>query len=165
LDTITKECRLLLKECRRKENAKKFMKGDSKMKKSISVFCLFMLCSFVLYSCRSQKPEKPKAPKTLEMEKKLIGKWKFLFTDAAEEIPPEDLAYSFLEDHTCVLEYTGEKEKKERIEGTYEVNDGVIQTFRDGAPSKEFHVLFEGENRIKLTEKDSKNAIVLEKIK
>lgn len=141
------------------------MKGNSKMKKSIAVFCLLVLCTFVFSSCRSQKQEKPKTPKTSEMEKKLIGKWKFLYTDAAEEIPPEDLTYSFLKDHTVVLEYTDENDKKEKIEVTYEVNDDIIQTFRDEAPSKEFQVLFEAENRIRLTEKDSKNAIVLEKVK
>ena len=132
------------------------------MKKIISVFCLLMVCTFVFYSCRSQKPV---VPKTSEMENKLIGKWKFVYTDAAEEIPPEDLTYSFLEDHTCVLEYTGEKEKKEKIEVTYEVNGDIIQTYRDKAPSKEFHVVFEDENRMRLTEKDSKNAIVLERVK
>ena len=135
------------------------------MKKIISVFCLLMVCTFVFHSCRSQKPEKPPASKISEMEKKLLGKWKFVYTDAAEEIPPEDLTYSFLKDHTCVLEYTGEKDKKEKIEVTYEVNGDIIQTFRDEAPSKEFQVLFEDENRIKLTEKDSKNAIVLERVK
>jgi len=152
-----------MKDCRRKEKAKEFMKRDSQMKKIISIFCLLMVCTFVFYSCRTQ--QKPEAPKPTEIEKKLIGKWKFLYTDAAKEIPPEDLTYSFFEDHACVLEYTGEEDKKEKIEVTFEVNDDIIRTFRDGAPSKEYHVLFEDENRVRLTEKDSKNAIVLERVK
>lgn len=132
------------------------------MKKIVFIFCLLLLGTCTLCSCRSQKPT---APKTSEKEKKLIGKWKFLYTDAAQEIPPEDLTYSFLEDHTCVLEYTGEENKKERSEVTYQVNDDIIQTFRDGSPSKEFHIRFENENTIRLTEKDSKNAIVLERVR
>ena len=131
------------------------------MKKSLSCFCLFLICILAIYSCRS---EKPTAPKLTETEKQLLGTWKFLYTDAAEEIPPKDLTYSFLENHTCVLEYTGEENKKEKIDVTFEAEGDKILTFRDGLPSKEFHLQFESENVIRLTEKDSKNSIVLERI-
>ena len=136
------------------------------MKKIISLFCLLLIVTFTLNSYRSKEsPKDAPAAKMTETEKKLLGKWKFLYTDAAKEIPPEDLTYSFLEDHTCMLEYTGEKGKKEKIEVTFEANNGILQTLRDGTPSKEFQIRFEDENTVRLTEKDSKNSMVLERVR
>ena len=132
---------------------------------ALSLMLTFVLCSCVLCSCNRSKKSKSSVA-TSEMEKKLVGKWKFLYTDAGQnEIPPKDLIYILNADHTSILEFTGEKNQKRQIPGTYEVVEDRLQFFKDGGNlSKEFQVQFKGNDTIRLTESKTKNSMTLARL-
>ncbi len=128
------------------------------MRKTVSTLCLILFI-FTLWGC-TQKPE---TQKYNEIEKKIVGSWKFLYTDATEEAPPGDVIYIFGEDKTSILEFTDEKEEKRSIMATYEIKNNEIHIFKDEKLSKQFQVTFEDDNTLRLTEMQSKNSIILER--
>lgn len=133
------------------------------MKKAVTLLTLSLMLTFALCSCnRSKKPDSSGA--TSEMEKKLVGKWKFLYTDASQEAPPKDLTYVLNVDHSSMLEFTGEKNEKRQIPGTYEIVEDRIQFFKDGTLAKEFQVQFQGNDTIRLTESKTKNSMTLARL-
>ena len=93
------------------------------MKKAVTLLTLSLCCfepgvHFCSLLLQSFQKSQPLLLATSEMEKKLVGKWKFLYTDAGqEEIPPKDLTYILKADHTSTLEFTGEKNEKKQIAG------------------------------------------------
>ncbi|MEW5803967.1 MAG: hypothetical protein AB1847_17870 [bacterium] len=135
------------------------------MRKATPLLALSLVLVIALCSCNSSK--KPDASvdsemgNASEMEKKLVGKWKFLNTDAIQEKVPEDLTYTLHADHTCMLEFTGEKSEKMQIPGTYKVVEDRIQFFRDGNLRKVFQVQFHGNDTIRFTEPKSKNSLTM----
>ena len=137
------------------------------MGKKRQLFCfLFMLfISLSLFGACNKTQEPNEKHQGSEIEKKLIGKWRFLYTDAVKEIPPKDMAYIFKQDHTSTLEYTDPNNNKKRIEGTYEIDDDFIQFYKNGKVSKRFKIKFEDKDTLRLTETESKNSMVLERVK
>ena len=140
------------------------MKRAITMKKTATLFVLSLMLAFALCSCNNPKKSSSSGGDS-EMEKKVVGKWKFLYTDAGKgEIPPRDLTYILNADHSSTLEFTGEKNEKRQIPGTYEVKEDRLQFFKDGTLVKEFQVQFKGNDTMKLTEMKSKNSMTLARL-
>jgi len=140
------------------------MKKTVTIKKAVTLLTLSLMLTFALCSCnRSKKTDSSGA--TSEMEKKLVGKWKFLYTDASkEEIPPKDLTYVLNADHSSTMEFTGEKNEQRQIAGSYEIVEDRIQFFKDGKLVKEFQVQFQGNDTIRLTDPKTKNSMTLARL-
>jgi hypothetical protein len=132
------------------------------MKKTILFLCLVLIISGALLSCRKQEQNNSAGH---ELEMKIIGKWKFLYTDAPEEqTPPKNLSYTLTPDHISLLEFTDENDEEKTITGTYQISEDKIKFFKDEKPSKEFQVQFLDRNTLRFTDSASKNSMVLGRV-
>lgn len=133
------------------------------MKKTILFLCLVLIIlGGALLSCQKQGKNNSAGH---ELEMKIIGKWKFLYTDAPEEqIPPKNLSYTLTTDHISVLEFTDENDEEKTITGTYQISEDSIKFFKDEKPSKEFQVQFLDQNTLRFTDRASKNSMVLGRV-
>lgn len=132
------------------------------MKKTISLLCLGLVLNMAFGACNSKAPKSTSSVDALEMEKKLIGSWRFLYTDAADEAaPPKDMTYTFKADRTSNLEFTDEKNEKRKIEGTYKIEEDRLQLFKGGELTREFLFQFQGDDTVRFTETQSKHSFCL----
>ncbi|MGA1875956.1 MAG: lipocalin family protein [bacterium] len=132
------------------------------MKKTILFLCFILIVFGALSSCQKKEP---KNSADHELEMRLIGKWKFLYTDAPEEqTPPKNLSYTLTPDHISLLEFTDENNEEKTITGTYEVSEGKIKFFKEEKLSKEFQVEFLDQNTLRFTDGASKNSMVLGRV-